>query len=96
MPAASLLRRSREQVEFDKFPRGPKLNVKYAGMMQYDGDALIPDKYLVNPPGIDRTVGESLASSIEALHEKHRIASRWGATLELSRQAAGASLAPQW
>jgi len=46
--------------EFDKFPRGPKLNVKYAGMMQYDGDALIPEKYLVNPPGIDRTVGEYL------------------------------------
>ena len=49
-----------EQVDFDKFPRGPKLNVKYAGMMQYDGDALIPEKYLVNPPGIDRTVGEYL------------------------------------
>ena len=49
-----------EEVEFDKFPRGPKLSVKYAGMMQYDGDALIPKKYLVNPPGIDRTVGEYL------------------------------------
>jgi len=30
-----------EEEQFDKFPRGPKLNVKYAGMMQYDGDALI-------------------------------------------------------
>ena len=49
-----------EADEFDKFSRGPKLNVKYAGMMQYDGDALIPQKYLVNPPGIDRTVGEYL------------------------------------
>ena len=36
-----------EEAEFDKFSRGPKLNVKYAGMMQYDGDALIPKKYLV-------------------------------------------------
>ena len=49
--------------EFDKFPRAPKLNVKYAGMMQYDGDALIPQKYLVNPPGIDRTVGEYLVKA---------------------------------
>jgi len=52
-----------EEAEFDKFPRGPKLNVKYAGMMQYDGDALIPKKYLVNPPGIDRTVGEYLVNA---------------------------------
>jgi 2,3-bisphosphoglycerate-independent phosphoglycerate mutase len=52
-----------EQEEFDKFPRGPKLKVKYAGMMQYDGDALIPKKYLVNPPGVDRTVGEYLVKS---------------------------------
>jgi 2,3-bisphosphoglycerate-independent phosphoglycerate mutase len=52
-----------EQDEFDKFSRGPRLNVKYAGMMQYDGDALIPEKYLVNPPGIDRTVGEYLVKS---------------------------------
>jgi 2,3-bisphosphoglycerate-independent phosphoglycerate mutase len=52
-----------EQDQFDKFPRGPRLKVKYAGMMQYDGDALIPRKYLVNPPGIDRTVGEYLAKT---------------------------------
>jgi 2,3-bisphosphoglycerate-independent phosphoglycerate mutase len=52
-----------EEDEFDKFNRGPKLNVKYAGMMQYDGDALIPEKYLVNPPGIDRTVGEYLVKA---------------------------------
>jgi len=52
-----------EEDEFDKFPRGPKPKVKYAGMMQYDGDALIPKKYLVNPPGIDRTVGEYLVKA---------------------------------
>jgi 2,3-bisphosphoglycerate-independent phosphoglycerate mutase len=52
-----------EEDEFDKFPRGPKLNVKYAGMMQYDGDALIPQKYLVDPPGIDRTIGEYLVKA---------------------------------
>ena len=47
-----------EEDEFDKFARGLKPKVKYAGMMQYDGDALIPKKYLVNLPSIDRTVGE--------------------------------------
>jgi 2,3-bisphosphoglycerate-independent phosphoglycerate mutase len=52
-----------EEDDFDKFPRGPKLNVQYAGMMQYDGDALIPKKYLVNPPGINRTIGEYLAKA---------------------------------
>ena len=52
-----------EEAEFDKFPRGPKLNVKYAGMMQYDGDALIPENYLVDPPGIDRTIGEYLVKA---------------------------------
>jgi 2,3-bisphosphoglycerate-independent phosphoglycerate mutase len=52
-----------ENEDFDKFPRGPRLNVKYAGMMQYDGDALIPKKYLVDPPGIDRTMGEYLGKA---------------------------------
>src|SRR5690606_6327409 len=31
------------------------------GMMQYDGDLAIPSRYLVEPPTIDRTVGEYLA-----------------------------------
>jgi 2,3-bisphosphoglycerate-independent phosphoglycerate mutase len=52
-----------EEDRFDPFPRGPKPNIKYAGMMQYDGDALIPKKYLVNPPGINRTVGEYLVKA---------------------------------
>jgi 2,3-bisphosphoglycerate-independent phosphoglycerate mutase len=52
-----------EDENFDKFSRGPRLNVQYAGMMQYDGDALIPKKYLVAPPGINRTMGEYLVKS---------------------------------
>jgi 2,3-bisphosphoglycerate-independent phosphoglycerate mutase len=32
-------------------------------MMQYDGDALIPQKYLVSPPGITRTMGEYLVKA---------------------------------
>ena len=52
-----------EDDNFDKFDRGPKLNIKYAGMMEYDGDAHIPKKYLVNPPGIDHTMGEYLVKA---------------------------------
>jgi 2,3-bisphosphoglycerate-independent phosphoglycerate mutase len=52
--------RAFEEENFTKFDRGPRLNVKYAGMMQYDGDTKIPKKYLVSPPGIDRTMGEYL------------------------------------
>ncbi len=52
-----------EDENFDNFPRGPRLSVKYAGMMQYDGDALIPKNYLVDPPGIDRTMVEYLVKA---------------------------------
>jgi 2,3-bisphosphoglycerate-independent phosphoglycerate mutase len=55
--------RAFEEENFTKFDRGPRLNVKYAGMMQYDGDKKIPKKYLVSPPGIDRTVGEYLVAT---------------------------------
>jgi 2,3-bisphosphoglycerate-independent phosphoglycerate mutase len=55
--------RAFEEEDFNHFPRGPKLKVEYAGMMQYDGDALIPTKYLVDPPGIDRTMGEYLVKA---------------------------------
>lgn len=47
--------------QFDEFDRGPGRKVAYAGMMQYDGDLLIPARYLVSPPAIDRTVGEYLS-----------------------------------
>ena len=33
----------------------------YAGMMQYDGDLALPTRYLVEPPAIERTMGEYLA-----------------------------------
>ena len=36
--------------------------VYYAGMMQYDGDRQIPEKYLVTPPAIDNTLSEFLIS----------------------------------
>jgi 2,3-bisphosphoglycerate-independent phosphoglycerate mutase len=49
-----------ENDDFDPFDRGPELKIKYAGMMQYDGDAHIPKRFLVNPPGISRTLDEYL------------------------------------
>ncbi|MBI2566784.1 MAG: 2,3-bisphosphoglycerate-independent phosphoglycerate mutase [Candidatus Schekmanbacteria bacterium] len=50
-----------EREAFDHFDRGPRPAVRYAGMMQYDGDLLLPTRYLVPPPAIDRTMGEYLA-----------------------------------
>ena len=32
-------------------------------MLQYDGDLLVPKQYLVDPPVIDRTMGEYLSDS---------------------------------
>ena len=48
--------------EFDKFDRGEKLDVTYAGMLQYDGDLKLPARYLVNPPEIKATLSELLVS----------------------------------
>jgi 2,3-bisphosphoglycerate-independent phosphoglycerate mutase len=47
--------------EFDKFDRGRRPDVFYAGMMEYDGDLHIPSHYLVSPPEIEHTMGEYLA-----------------------------------
>ncbi len=53
--------RAFEEEDFDEFEREPNPAIKYAGMMQYDGDRKIPEKYLVSPPVMDRTLGEYLA-----------------------------------
>lgn len=45
---------------FTAFDRGARPDVFYAGMMQYDGDLLLPNHFLVDPPQIDRTLGEYL------------------------------------
>lgn len=54
-----------ERDDFDKFDRtehGAHPKLYYAGMLQYDGDELVPDQYLVNPPDIGRTMGEYLCA----------------------------------
>jgi 2,3-bisphosphoglycerate-independent phosphoglycerate mutase len=52
-----------EEDKFDKFDRGRRPKVCYAGIMEYDGDLHVPRRYLVSPPSIDRTLGEYLAAS---------------------------------
>ena len=47
---------------FDKFDRGVIPAVKYAGMLEYDGDLKIPHHYLVNPPQIRDTLTELLVA----------------------------------
>lgn len=49
--------------DFDNFDRVRRPAVRFAGMMQYDGDAHIPTRFLVSPPAIDRTMGEYLCAT---------------------------------
>jgi len=55
--------RAFEEDEFTPFDRNRRPNVFYAGLMQYDGDKLIPAHFLVEPPAIDRTIGQYLCGS---------------------------------
>ena len=53
--------RAFDQDDFPHFDRVRRPAALYAGMMQYDGDLLIPGRFLVSPPSIERTMGEYLA-----------------------------------
>ncbi len=55
--------RAFEEPDFSEFDRKRWPQVFYAGIMQYDGDALIPKNYLVAPPTIDRTLTQFLCSN---------------------------------
>jgi 2,3-bisphosphoglycerate-independent phosphoglycerate mutase len=52
-----------ENIDFDKFDRQREPDVLFAGMMQYDGDLHLPKHYLVQPPSIDRSVGEYMCAN---------------------------------
>ncbi len=54
--------RAFEDASFSAFDRGPRPDVVFAGMMQYDGDLRLPGRFLVAPPEIDGTLSERLAS----------------------------------
>jgi len=55
--------RAFDEDDFHEFDRERRPQVYYAGMMQYDGDALIPKNYLVEPPVIDNTLGQYLCAT---------------------------------
>jgi len=55
--------RAFEEPDFREFDRQRWPEVFYAGMMQYDGDALIPRNFLVEPPAIDCTVSQYFCAS---------------------------------
>ena len=52
-----------DRKDFDKFDRGDYTGVKFAGMLQYDGDLNIPEHYLVQPPVITNTLTETLCAA---------------------------------
>src|ERR1035437_7292658 len=53
--------RAFEDETLPEFDGGARPRVRYAGMMRYDGDLQIPKAFLVDPPAIDRTLGEYMA-----------------------------------
>ena len=55
--------RAFEEDQFTEFDRVRRPDVFYAGMMQYDGDALIPKNFLVEPPAIKNTIGAYLCAT---------------------------------
>ncbi len=52
-----------DRKDFDKFDRPGYEGVKFAGMLQYDGDLNIPEHYLVQPPVITNTLTEVLCAA---------------------------------
>jgi 2,3-bisphosphoglycerate-independent phosphoglycerate mutase len=61
------LSRAFEEPAFAEFDRKRVPDVLFAGMMQYDGDTLLPKHYLVEPPVIERTLGEYLVHNGQRL-----------------------------
>ncbi len=55
--------RAFEEKDFKEFNRERYPDVLFAGMMQYDGDLLIPKHFLVSPPQIDKTISEYLCAN---------------------------------
>ena len=52
-----------ENANFNKFDRKRVPKVTYAGMLQYDGDLKLPNRFLVPPPAIQNTSGEWFSKS---------------------------------
>ncbi|KAL5805428.1 hypothetical protein ACOSQ3_028331 [Xanthoceras sorbifolium] len=58
-----MMAKALEYENFDKFDRVRFPKIRYAGMLQYDGELKLPSHYLVSPPEIDRTSGEYLVKN---------------------------------
>ncbi|PSS05825.1 2,3-bisphosphoglycerate-independent phosphoglycerate mutase [Actinidia chinensis var. chinensis] len=58
-----MLAKALEYENFDKFDRVRFPKIRYAGMLQYDGELKLPSRYLVSPPEIERTSGEYLVNN---------------------------------
>ncbi|KAJ6803548.1 2,3-bisphosphoglycerate-independent phosphoglycerate mutase [Iris pallida] len=58
-----MLAKALEYADFDKFDRVRVPKIRYAGMLQYDGELKLPSHYLVSPPEIERTSGEYLVNN---------------------------------
>ncbi len=66
--AIELTRAFEDGPAFSAFSRARLPQVRFAGMMQYDGDLQLPKRFLVAPPTIDRTMGEhAVASGLRTL-----------------------------
>jgi 2,3-bisphosphoglycerate-independent phosphoglycerate mutase len=55
--------RAFEEDSFNKFNRKRLPKVTYSGMLQYDGDLKLPNRFLVPPPSIKNTSGEWFSKS---------------------------------
>ncbi|KAJ1686617.1 hypothetical protein LUZ63_018007 [Rhynchospora breviuscula] len=58
-----MIAKALEYEDFDKFDRVRFPKIRYAGMLQYDGELKLPSHYLVSPPLIERTSGEYLVKN---------------------------------
>ncbi|KAJ7949922.1 Phosphoglycerate mutase, 2,3-bisphosphoglycerate-independent [Quillaja saponaria] len=58
-----MIAKALEYEDFDKFDRVRFPKIRYAGMLQYDGELKLPSHYLVSPPEIERTSGEYLVNN---------------------------------
>ncbi|WP_051308911.1 2,3-bisphosphoglycerate-independent phosphoglycerate mutase [Desulfogranum japonicum] len=57
------LSRTFDEKQFSEFDRKRHPEVFYAGMMQYDGDAMIPRNFLIAPPAFENTLSEYLCDN---------------------------------
>jgi 2,3-bisphosphoglycerate-independent phosphoglycerate mutase len=54
--------RALEQDKFDDFDRGPRPDLYFCSLIEYDGDLHVPLHYLVSPPQIERTMVEYMCA----------------------------------